>query len=117
MTYLIACLSTGKGSWTTVLKLISTNQFEKVFLITNNFGKEKFSAGKNTELLVVDFEKPVKALAKDIKQALEKKIIDTEVALNLSSGTGKEHMAIISALLQSGLGIRFVDFENDFIEV
>jgi hypothetical protein len=39
---------------------------------------------------------------------LKDKIKGTEVALNLVSGTGKEHMAILAALLKLGVGIRLV---------
>jgi len=44
MTQLIACLSTGKGTWTTIARIISSEDWENLFLITNEFGKEKFNA-------------------------------------------------------------------------
>ena len=34
MTELVACLTTGKGSWTEVAKLIAGENWEKVYLIT-----------------------------------------------------------------------------------
>jgi len=107
MTALVACLSTGKGTWNEVIKLIQSDKFEKIFLITNKFGKETFKNDKVC-LVEVDSSKDYKALIEDIKVALQGKIVDTEVAVNLVSGTGKEHMAIMSALLQLGLGLRFV---------
>ena len=60
------------------------------------------------EFVVVDFSKPLLELVKDMKEGLAEKIVGTEVALNIISGTGKEHMALLSALLKSGLGIRIV---------
>jgi len=39
---------------------------------------------------------------------LKGKIKGTEVAINLVSGIGKEHMAIISAVLKLGVGVRFM---------
>ena len=42
------------------------------------------------------------------KKSLDGKIYDLDVALNMVSGTGKEHMAILSALLKLGLGIRLM---------
>lgn len=118
MTDLIACLSTGKGTWGSVSRLINTGSFEHVFLITNDFGKEKFSADEKCSLIVVDSQKPIEHLTKDIVAGLQGRIKNTEVALNLSSGTGKEHMAILSAVLQLGLGIRLVnDREDGFAEV
>ena len=48
---------------------------------------------------------PAKALNEG---GLSEKIVGTEVALNMISGTGKEHMALLSAVLKSGLGVRIV---------
>ena len=36
-----------------------------------------------------------------------------EVAVNIVSGNGKEHMAIISALLKLGVGIRLMAVTKD----
>jgi hypothetical protein len=90
------------------LRLIKEESWGNVFLITNEFGKEKFKAEDNVQLIVVDFKKPVFELIKDIKEQLKGRIKGMEVAVNLISGTGKEHMAIMSALLKLGLAIRFV---------
>ncbi len=117
MTTLVACLSTGKGTWSNVTKLITSEKFERCFLLTNDFGKEHFKPLENVNLIVVDSRKPIKELVDFIKKSLDGKIPDTEVALNLASGSGKEHMALVSALLNLGLGIRLVDFEEDFLEV
>ena len=107
MTELIACLSSGKGSWNYILELIKEESWDNIFLITNEFGKENFKAD-NVQFIIVDFKKPVFELIKDIKEQLKGKIKGIEVAVNLVSGTGKEHMAIMSALLKLGLAIRFV---------
>lgn len=115
MTYLIAVLGTGKGSWTHLLKIIRKGIFEKCFLITNEFGRDKFNE-PNCELIVVDFNKSSTELSKDIMIKLEGKIHDTEVGLNIISGTGNEHMATLSALLKLGLGIRLIDLENEAIK-
>jgi len=42
MTELVACLSTGKGTWGHVSRLIADGTWEKIILITNDFGKENF---------------------------------------------------------------------------
>lgn len=108
MTDLVACLSTGKGTWIHVKDVISGCEWDNIFLITNEFGREKFSSEKKVELIVVDSNKPLLELVDDIKKQLKDKISGTEVALNLVSGTGKEHMAILSAVLKSGFGVRLV---------
>ncbi len=113
MTDLVACLSTGKGTWTHVKEVISGCEWENIFLITNEFGKEKFKSGKKIELIIVDSNKPLLELVEDIKKELKDRVSGTEVALNLVSGTGKEHMAILSAVLKLGLGVRLVALTKD----
>ena len=108
MTELVACLSSGKGSWSYILRMIKEESWDNVFLITNSFGKENFKAEGNVQFIVVDFKKPISELIGDITGNLKGKIKGIEAAVNLISGTGKEHMAIMSALLKLGLAIRFV---------
>lgn len=117
MPTLIACLSSGKGSWSEVSKIISQRQWNKVFLITNAFGKEKFQPSANTELIVVNDFLEVPELVKEIKKNLNGKISDFEVALNLISGAGKEHMAVLEAVLELGLNFRLVGLKNGNLEV
>ena len=115
MTDLIACLSSGEKSWAHVERLIKEENWSKVFVITNDFGKKNFKSGKQVEFVVVDFQKPVSQLIEDLRKGLKGKITDFEVALNLVSGNGKEHMAILSALLKLGIGIRLMAVTKDGI--
>ncbi len=116
MPTLIACLSTGKGTWGHVSHLISDNTWDQVFLITNEFGKENFTAAKNTELIIINQKQGIKELAKEIESKLKNKIKDPEIALNLVSGTGKEHTAMLSAVLKLGVGIRLVALTQQGME-
>ena len=115
MTTLIILLSTGKGTWVEVTKLINTHEWEKVYIITNDFGQKTFQKKDNMELIVIDSNKPIEKIINQIKSSIN--VADTQVALNLSSGSGKEHMAVLSAILKSGLGIRLITFENKLIEL
>lgn len=108
MTTLIACLSTGKGTWGHVARLIAEENWEKIILITNDFGKEGFKPSRNTEFIIIEPDKFLPELIEDIRKGLEGKVKGTEVALNMISGSGKEHMAVLSALLKLGLGIRLI---------
>ncbi|MBN1175827.1 hypothetical protein JXA48_04245 [Candidatus Woesearchaeota archaeon] len=108
MTQLVAILGTGKGSWAHVSKLVRQGEFEEVVLITNNFGKEKFSLDADTSFIVVDFEQPIHVLLDTFLKELRPKLKGTEVALNMVSGSGNEHMALLSALLKLGMAIRLV---------
>lgn len=107
MTDLIAFLSTGKGTWAHVSSLIKGENWDKVYLLTNDFGKEKFTAEENTELIVINSNESEEELRDEIAGILKDKVKD-EIAVNFVSGSGKEHMALIAALMKSGVGFRFV---------
>jgi len=115
MTTLIACLSTGKGTWGHVSRIIQDHEWDKIFLITNEFGKENFNNQKNAEFIVVNQNQSIKELITEIENSLKNKL-EGDVALNLVSGTGKEHMAILSALLKLGIGIRLMALTKEGIE-
>lgn len=120
MTYLFAILGTGKGSWATLAQLVRQGNFERVILVTNQFGKEKFTPDAKTDLLVTNFDQPIATMRDDIKQKIQpllQNLLDTDVAVNLVSGAGPEHMALLSAIIQSGLGIRFVATEPNRADV
>ncbi len=118
MTILIACLSTGKGTWGHVSRVIQDGEFEKVFLITNDYGKENFNKDKKTELIALKLEQGINDLRDEIFKELKSRIKtnETEIALNIASGSGKEHMALMSALLKLGVGIRFVALTKEGIK-
>jgi len=108
MTDFIACLSIGKGTWGHVQRIIESRPWNKVFLIVNKFGAENFNFPENAEQIMIDPMRTTTELEEDIKAQLKGKITDTEAAVNFISGSGKEHMALLGALLKLGLGIRLV---------
>jgi len=101
MVELVACLSTGKGTWGHVSRLLEAGEWDKIFLITNDFGVEKFTKPENGEYIVVNARSSMEELIEAIRAGLEGKLSDS-VALNLVSGSGKEHMALLSALKKLG---------------
>lgn len=103
---LIALLSTGKGTWGQVSGLIKHGDWEKIILLGNEFAK-KFTTDKEFEFIKIDLDKKLKDLKEEFSKKLKGKINGTEVALTIASGTGKEHMALISALLNMPVGVRF----------
>ena len=115
MTCLVACLSTGKGTWGHVSRLLE-GDWEKIFLITNEFGKENFNNTKAAEMIIVDSRIGLEELRENIKAQLNGKLTGTEVAINMVSGEGKEHMAMMSAILQLGFGMRFMALTKDVIK-
>ena len=111
MTELIAFLSTGKGTWSHVsqlLKGVGSQQWEKVFLLTNDYGKQNFTAPPHVELIVLNTNAGIKELRDEIVKHLKERIHGLEVAVNFISGEGRDHMALMSALMQLGVAFRLV---------
>lgn len=102
---LVALLSTGKGTWSQVAGLLNYGDWEKVILIGNEFSK-KFSTDKEHEFIEMK-ETRLMDIKEELQKKLKGKIKGTEVALSIASGEGKEHMALISALLSLPVGVRF----------
>lgn len=118
MMELIALLSSGKGTWGQVAGLVNRGTWDKIILICDNFFKSsvgKFDFSKKAEVISVSFDKTIKETIEEIKEKLKGKLNGTEVALSIASGEGKEHMTLISALLQLPVGIKFVALTRDGI--
>lgn len=115
MVDLVACISSGKGTWGHVNRLIQDQEWNNIYLITNEFGKENFHPEKKVEFILVDSRIGLNELRTEIEKQLKDKL-NIEVALNVVSGTGKEHMAIIAALLKLGIGIRLTALTKDGIQ-
>ena len=110
MVSLIALLSSGKGTWGHVNSLMSCAKWDKIYLVCNDFAFENFES-KGAVKLKFDEKNPIESMNK-LAKFFKKEIKDFEVAINLSSGNGLEHMAVLSSVLKSGLGIRLVYCEN-----
>jgi|TARA_Y100000310_G_scaffold125312_1_gene124074 ERCC4-related helicase len=111
---LIALLSTGKGTWAQVAGLIKHDDWEKITILGDDFAKQ-FTLEKEFEFIKVDLSKKIKDLKEEFSKKLKGKIKGTEVFLSVASGNGKEHMALISALINLPVGIRFVALTKEGI--
>ena len=76
----------------------------------------QFDTRGKGEFVVTDFDKGIELIIEDIVKQLKGKLKGFEVALNLASGAGKEHMAIISALIRLGVGFRLVVLTKEGIK-
>ena len=111
---LIALLSSGKGTWGQVSGLMKQGDWENIILIGDAFSKN-FTSEKKFEFIQVDFTKGLKELQKDLSDKLKGKISGLEVALSIASGSGKEHMALISALMNIPAGMKFTALTKEGI--
>ncbi len=109
---LVALLSRGEGTWAQVSGLMTQGEWDKIILLGDDFAKQ-FQHQKKFEFIRVDLNKKIRDLKEEFSLKLKGKIDGTEVALSIASGDGKEHMALISALLNFPVGIRFAALTKD----
>jgi len=110
---LVSLISSGKGSWAQVAGVINQGDWEKIILIGDDFAK-KFKSEKDFEFIEFKNKRLIE-IKEELLKKLKGKIKGTEVALSIASGDGKEHMALISALLSLPVGIRFTALTKDGI--
>lgn len=112
----VAFLGNDKENWGQILALSKRVESKKVLLVKGK-NIEGFPLGKNCEFVNVDTNKTLLDLKKEIFDKLKPLLSgDFEVSLSLASGSGKEHMALISALLSIPVGIRLVAYTKEGIE-
>jgi hypothetical protein len=112
---LVAFLGNDKENWGQVSALVNRAEAEKIIIIKNK-SVSGFPSNNKCEFVEIDTSKPLMELKKDIMEKLKGKFSEFEVALSIASGNGKEHMALISALLSIPMGIRLVIFSKNGIE-
>ncbi|MCC7569084.1 MAG: hypothetical protein KO463_05675 [Candidatus Methanofastidiosa archaeon] len=94
MKTLIATLGVGKGTWGKV-KRICSEEWDSVILLGNAWAKDTYKPAN--EWIVLEDEKDVCQLVEDIKPSLDRDL--GEIYINLLSGSGREHNAVVAALL------------------
>lgn len=107
-------LSIGKGTWGQVSGLIKYGEWDKIIILGSSFSR-KFTAEKQFEFIEINLDKKLVDLKKEFQEKLRGRIQGTEVALSIASGDGKEHMALISALINLPVGIRFAALTKEGI--
>ena len=111
----VAFLGEDVQSWGQITGLINRGEWEKVILIKNKLAPE-YESPKEAEMILLDCSKPLIELKNELVAALKPKFSGFDANLSLASGNGKEHMALISALLSIPVGIRLVAFTKNGIE-
>lgn len=114
MAMLLACLGES-STWSPVLKLASMPEWEKVLFFGPQSVKDAVQLKPHMEFFVVDDKLPVMQLSAVIAQKLG--AVFGEVGLSMISGSGALHMALLSAVLKCGGGIRLVNFSEKFEEL
>jgi hypothetical protein len=96
--------------------LINRMECEKIVLVKD---KEASDIQTNSKCVTVEVDsgKSLHELKSEIQEKLKRELSgEFEVALSIASGSGKEHMALISALLNLPVGIKLVAYTKNGIE-
>ena len=90
-------------------------EWQKVIILGAPFAKEFNVKDVPFDFIEYDPEKPLVKLKKEFEDKLKGKFDEMEVAVSIASGNGKEHMALMSALLSIPVGVRFTALTKDGI--
>lgn len=96
--------------------LINRMECDKIIVLRD---KNAPSIQMNSKCVAVEIDsgKSLHELKSEMQEKLKKELSgDFEVALSIASGSGKEHMALISALLNLPVGIKLVAYTKNGIE-
>ena len=95
--------------------LIKRGNWDNIIILKSK-SAEPFSP-PNSHSISINSDSPLQELKTEIMNKLKPVIgKDFEVALSIASGNGKEHMALISALLSIPVGIRLVAYTKKGVE-
>lgn len=115
MSHLIICL--GSDSQEKIYSIIKN--FDNIYIISDGIDTIKSDSlrpEQKISLLLMPEMKTKElseALYAELKsQLLKDKILDLDIAVNISSGSGKIHSATISSIMKLGYGIRLIDVDE-----
>jgi len=115
--HLVAFVGTDKENWGQITALIHRMECEHIVLAVNNTVND-FPVSEKCSVVEVDNTLPLLELKKALIESLKPRIgKEFEVAVSLASGTGKEHMALIAALLNIPVGIRLAVYTKQGVQI
>lgn len=109
---LIATLGAGRGTWGHVARLIATETWDSILLVSNEWAKEKFTPEKEVGWLMINNRAGFDIMKDEIKGKLPK----GELAVSLASGDGKSHMALLASLNEAKRTFSLVTLTKDGVK-
>ena len=112
----VAFVGEDKENWGQITALMSRLECEKVILVKNK-NVVGFPDNEKTKSIEVDTSKSLSDVKNEILSKIKNEIgNEFDVSLSLASGSGKEHMALLAALLNVPVGVRLVIYTKSGIE-
>jgi hypothetical protein len=112
---LVAFAGKDRENWGQISALVSRGEWSKVVIVKNK-AVENYENPLDAKVIAINCDKPLVELKKEMMEKLKQELGELEVALSIASGNGKEHMALISALLSLPVGIRLAAFTKEGVE-
>lgn len=113
---LVAFVGTDTENLGQITALINRMECDKIILVKDKDAPDLATSPK-CKTIVVDSSRPLTGLTFDMQEGLKKELSkEFEVALSIASGNGKQHMAILSALLNIPVGIRIVAYTKEGVK-
>lgn len=113
---LVTFIGGDRENWGQIAALMNRMEAGKIILVKSKEAGD-FPAHEHCAIVEIDSGMPLLELKRVLTEKL-KALLSTEfeVALSLASGTGKEHMALLSALLNIPVGVRLVVYTKQGVE-
>ncbi|HLC31686.1 MAG TPA: hypothetical protein VJK51_03385 [Candidatus Nanoarchaeia archaeon] len=110
---LVAFVGEDAGHWGQLSALLNRFECERIVLVVQK-GVAGYPTNEKTRVVEVDSSLPLQKLKDSIEEKLKKEIDGAfEVAVSLASGSGKEHMALLAALLSIPVGIKLIAYTKE----
>ncbi|MHC1604748.1 MAG: hypothetical protein ACXQTP_02085 [Candidatus Methanofastidiosia archaeon] len=114
MKTLVVTLGVGKGTWGKVRRIVG-EEWEKIVFIGNQWAHDTFKTDSNSEWIILDDQKDICQMVEDIKTTIGDDMDD--IYINLLSGSGKEHNAVLAAFAQANKSYKVVCVCDDGIKI
>ena len=112
----VAYVGTDKENWGQITALMNRLENEETVLVMAK-QVSGFPTNERCKVITIDPTRPLVELKEEILTKLRPVVKgDFEVMVSLASGTGKEHMALIAALLNAPVGVKLVVYTKDGIQ-
>lgn len=112
----VACIGQDTHNWGQITALLNRLDYEKAVLVVDGMASG-YPSNERCTVIKVDVGQPLLSLHHELSEKLKKTIGgEFEVALSLASGSGKEHMVVLSALLNIPVGVKLVVYTKEGIQ-
>ena len=112
---LVAFLGEDSQTWGQITGLINKGEWDKIILVKNS-STHNYPIPPKSKEIIVDSSMNLLDLKQDLQKKIKPHLSGLECALSIASGNGKEHMALISALLTLPVGISLTVFTKKGVE-